>query len=295
MKSICCLSLLLSLAGFTRLDSGEIDYGCYFLLGSYDLTIGDDVIENLPRWRPEEGNPPVSPRDAMIAADRAKAEVFDNIKFPGWKTKFAELSLTRLDTDVWMWTVSYDATWKGYNFADDPVRLSILVLMTGEALTPKFVAADSFYSLESLQERAEEELQDLMELFEEPLFHPPGKPTEWKFGGMTNQGWAGATITSEMLSATPDWKPEAKHPPLAIDKAIRTATAVQQKWLHETDRLRVDLREIQLVRLHDDKWVWQFYYDSGPKVGGGTGFWPGLYVTVLMNGETVELEKVGLK
>lgn len=278
MKFPCCVVLLALLAAANHCSAGW-GFPSYFIDGAYFVDFEDEMLAKYPKWKPADGNPPVSPRQARAAADEAFAKAFDPNKYPGWSVLSPSLELCKLDDSDWLWLVSYHATWKGYEFPDDPVELTIYVPMNGEAVVPGYSGADTSRELE-LKEEAEDVLTEAM----------PTKVVaqSWDYG---NQH-AVAMLTSELLASTPDWKPETPHPPLALDAALQAATAVQGRWLPTTtERLSV-LKSIYLEEKADRKWVWVFYYEQQTKFGGSTGIAPYLAIPVLMDGKAVEPVKV---
>lgn len=98
-----------------------------------------------------------------------------------------------------------------------------------------------------------------------------------------------------LVSTSPDWLPQAEHPPLSARKAIALSDEFVTKLVTvpEDHDLRRDLIEASIVpygSVFPQKWYWIVRYEWRLRVGGGTGIQPYVDVVVLMDGSVVTPE-----
>lgn len=100
-------------------------------------------------------------------------------------------------------------------------------------------------------------------------------------------------VTDELLQDAPIWRSDNDHPPLPPRKAISAAKQAVDKVFNPEKHAnwKMELEEVALRPLGDDRWVWVVRYEGRPKVGGMTGIPPYLDLVVLMDGRVVPLQK----
>jgi hypothetical protein len=266
-----------------------------FIADQFVASISDETLKVLPPWKPGDGEPPVSPGRARLAADRVLATSFDANRFPDCSVQFARLELVSQysdDQEFWIWLAVYETSWKGrslhswlsrrhdwssLHFGEAPIFV-VPVLMNGEAIQPA--------PIQHLVEYSEAELRDMADSL--AAGHPPGLAGPWLYQAYTVPGVAVATVGTELLERTPAWKPADENPPVAFVRALAAATPIQQHRLPSDDRRETTLEYIDLQELQKNKWVWCFNYQSNTRVGGQTGIPAFIEVAVLMDGKAVE-------
>lgn len=254
------------------------DFRSEFIDGAYSIDIEAANLKKAPAWKPEDGNPPVSPRAAREAADTALAKFLEEKEFPGWKVKFSSLALGKLTSKHWCWAVTYKGIWKDCEYAELMPELTIVVPMTGEAIVGERMEK-SWMSEDEFKQQAEYWLQEA-----QPKAHD-----DWRLG----VGFHIESIVSRaMLDATPDWKADSPNPPLPVDRALAAAQVVQLRWLPNSEDWETKLNSALLMQLRGDKWVWVFHFEQDLLRGNLGGVPPSMDVVVLMDGKAVEPVKI---
>ncbi len=256
-----------------------------FIDGHYAAEISQETLDKLPNWKPTDGDPPIPPREAIDAANRVFAAVYDPKLFPDWTVKFSRLELVARDREHWMWLAVYEASWKGGTlrerveqplYSSEPVVLQIPVLLSGKAVTPEFYR-DSDLKDQELERAAERAAQ---------VSPPMEGPWPYYCRGLLKRGTA--TVTAEMFAATPEWKLTEKTPPVSFANAYAAANPVQLSWLPPDDDWKTTLEKVCLEPLHENKWVWMFYFEQNFRGSGQEGPPIFIAVAVLMDGKAVD-------
>ncbi len=268
-----------------------------FIDGRYTVSVNEETAKSVPAWKPGDGEPPVSPGQAIKAADRVFQANYDPKQHPDWTISLSRLELIPCenqvaDDDMWIWFAVYEPTWKGLaihdwgtqavfsgGLGDTPLYL-VPVLMNGRAVTPVLTRKRHY---------SEAELREMASIAAD--FAQPGPTGPWLYRETYLQD-SQATVTAEMLKQTPDWSLSKSGPPASFATAFTAASPVSRRWLPSDDLFRTTLESAGLRELQKNKWVWRFYFERKVRIGGSTGPTPYIEVAVLMDGKAVEPMKV---
>jgi hypothetical protein len=289
MRTAYLFAVVVLLAGIVGSARGADDdgdhiehfnFGSDFIDGCYSISVSAADLKQAPAWKPEDGNPPVSPRAAREATDKALAKFLDEKEYPGWKVKFSSLALGRITSAHWCWAVTYKGIWKDCEHAElmpeMMPKLTIVVPMTGVAIVGERLET-SWMSEDEFKQEAEFWLRQA----------PPQNEPDWRFRVGLHVDHD-SIVTRAMLAPTPDWKADAPHPPLPVDRALAAAQVVQRRWLPNSEDWETKLDSVSLQQLSGDKWAWIVHYEQDLLRGALGGVPPSMQVVVLMDGKAVE-------
>jgi len=110
----------------------------YSLLDGRDFVtpISREMFRRSPPWRPNEANPPLSPRKALTLAEREKARLIRPSANRDLVWSLEGISLVPRADDRWYWVIEYWGS-PGGALGGLPSILNLVVLMDGTLVPPK--------------------------------------------------------------------------------------------------------------------------------------------------------------
>ena len=106
---------------------------------NYVAEVTEDALASSPEWKINRANPPLAPRDAMIAANKSRLRMIAEKKLrddslDDGKWKIVAIELIPGGGDRWFWLVRFEYI----KFQSGPANVFLLpVLMDGTVLEPE--------------------------------------------------------------------------------------------------------------------------------------------------------------